>query len=87
MPSRVNSQLASDYWGWPVDVPTHTFVACGLTFNTRASGTKYHPLASESTISVSFVASFLADPLANSLLYFREILLRGIGGTFCDNFP
>ena len=69
---RVSSQLALDSWGWPVAATTRTFGACALTLDTEASGTKYHPLAPDSTIDVSFMARFLSDLLANFLLHFRN---------------
>ena len=87
MTSRGSSQLASDSWGWYVAIPTHTFGSYVFTLDTRAYGTKYPPLAPKYTIDVSFMASFLDDLLANFLLHFGAILLRGISGTFSGNFP
>ena len=53
MPSSGNLHAIEESWDWHVVVPTHIVGACGLTFETGASGVKYHPLAPESTIAVS----------------------------------
>ena len=85
IPSRGSSQLASYSWGWPVSIPTRNFGACAFTLVTGSSGTKYHPLAHEYKISLSFMASFLDDMLANFLLHCRAILWQWVSGTFSCN--
>ena len=72
---RGKSQDASDVCAWPVAVPTHIVAVFLFTFDTGASGVKYHPLAHESTISVSCLASLVATRMANLRSHFRPILL------------
>ena len=69
---RGNSQDASDVCAWTVAVPTRIVAIVLFTFDTGASGVKYHSLAPESTIAVSCLASFV-DTKRHS--HFRAILL------------
>ena len=90
---RGNSQDTSDVCAWPVAVPTHIFSAALFTFDTGAPGVKYHPLAPESTIAVSFLASLVAIGMANLRIHFRAILLllsflsAGTCQELCGNLP
>ena len=72
---RGNFQDASDVCAWPVAVPTRIVATVLFTFDTGAPGVKYHPLAPESTIAVSCLASLVAIHTANLRSHFREILL------------
>ena len=72
---RGNLQDASDVCAWPVAVPMRIVAAFLFTFDTGASGVKYHPLAPESTIAVYCLASLVAICTANRRSHFRAILL------------
>ena len=71
-----NSQDASDAFAWPIAILTRILDAYLFTFDTGAPGVKYHPVAPESTIAVSCLASLVAIQAANICSYFREIFLR-----------
>ena len=57
---RGNSQDASDVFASPIAIPTRIVAAVLFTFDTGEPGVKYHPLATESTIAVSCLASLVA---------------------------
>ena len=72
---RGNSQDAGDVCAWPVDVMTNIIAAVLFTFDTGASGVKYHPLAPESTIAVSCLASLVDICMANRGSHLCAILM------------
>ena len=73
---RGNLQDASDVCAWPVVVPMRIVAAVLCTFYTGAPGVKYHPLAPESSISVSCLASLVAIRTANLHFRFLSMLLE-----------
>ena len=70
-----NLRDASDVCAWPVSVPTRIVAVVLFTFDTGEVGVKYHPLAPEYTIAVSFLASLVDIRTANRRSHFRAILL------------
>ena len=72
---RGNLQDASDVCAWLVALLTRTVAAFLFTFDTGASGVRYHPLAPESTIAVSCLANLAAIRTANLCSHFQEIFL------------
>ena len=74
-PGRGKYQDASYYCAWTVAVPTRIVTAVLFKLDTGESGVKYHPLAPESTIAVSCLASLVVIRMANLRSHFRAILL------------
>ena len=72
---RGNLQDASDVCAWPVAIPTRIVAVVLFTFDTGTPGVNYHPLAPESTIAVSCLASLMAIRTANLCSHFWENLL------------
>ena len=71
---RGNSQDASDVCACPVTVLTRIVAAVLFIFYTGESGVKYQPLAPESTIPISCLASLVDIIMANLRFHFWAIL-------------